>query len=230
MEEIQHRLDRESGPFQVVLGGQAWNISMEHSDYLDMYVAYIVPQDVLLRDLNELSRIAVMLLVLGGGLAVALAVGSSKVMSRGVSRVMEGIEAIERGNLDVEIQVDSNDEIRTIAAGLNHMAGRIKVLMEEKAQIEIKKKEAEIMMLQRQIRPHFLYNTLDGIRMKALLNQDHEAAEMIEKLSLLLRRTTDMKTEYVKVREELEYVTCYRISGSGTSSSWMYRFRRMSWT
>ncbi|KMW11027.1 sensor histidine kinase [Enterocloster citroniae] len=209
MEEIQHRLDRESGPFQVVLGGQAWNISMEHSDYLDMYVAYIVPQDVLLRDLNELSRIAVMLLVLGGGLAVALAVGSSKVMSRGVSRVMEGIEAIERGNLDVEIQVDSNDEIRTIAAGLNHMAGRIKVLMEEKAQIEIKKKEAEIMMLQRQIRPHFLYNTLDGIRMKALLNQDHEAAEMIEKLSLLLRRTTDMKTEYVKVREELEYVTCY---------------------
>ena len=95
MEEIQHRLDRESGPFQVVLGGQAWNISMEHSDYLDMYVAYIVPQDVLLRDLNELSRIAVMLLVLGGGLAVALAVGSSKVMSRGVSRVMEGIEAIE---------------------------------------------------------------------------------------------------------------------------------------
>ena len=105
--------------------------------------------------------------------------------------------------------MDSNDEIRTIAAGLNHMAGRIKVLMEEKAQIEIKKKEAEIMMLQRQIRPHFLYNTLDGIRMKALLNQDHEAAEMIEKLSLLLRRTTDMKTEYVKVREELEYVTCY---------------------
>lgn len=130
-------------------------------------------------------------------------------MSRGVGKVMQGMQAIEAGNLDVEIEVESNDEIRTIAGGLNHMVKRIKILMEEKSQIEVKRKEAEMMMLQRQIRPHFLYNTLDGIRMKALLNQDHEAAEMIEKLSVLLRRTTDLKTEEVTVREELEYVNSY---------------------
>lgn len=43
MEEIQHGLDRELGPSQVVLGGQTWNINIGHSDYLDMYVACIVP-------------------------------------------------------------------------------------------------------------------------------------------------------------------------------------------
>lgn len=209
MGEIQKKLSHKTSSFQVVCQHEAWNISMKYSEYLDMYVTYIVPQNVLLSGLNELSRLALGMMLFGGILAVALAVGSSKIMSRGVSRVMEGIQTMEQGNLDVEIQVESNDEIRTIAMGLNHMAKRIKVLMEEKAQIEVKKKEAEMMMLQRQIRPHFLYNTLDGIRMKALLNKDPEAAEMIEKLSLLLRRTTDMKTEYVKVKEELDYVTCY---------------------
>ena len=64
-------------------------------------------------------------------------------------------------------------------------------------------------MLQRQIRPHFLYNTLDGIRMKALLNQDMDTAEMIEKLSLLLRRTTYIKTDYVTLQEEMEYIGYY---------------------
>lgn len=209
VEEIRRNLSREDGSFQVVCGGERLNISLKHSDYLDMYIVYIVPQSVLLSDLNDLSRIAVSLLVIGGGLGIILAVGSSRVMGRGVAQVMEGMQAIEQGDLDVEVHVDSNDEISTIAGGINHMVKRIRVLLEEKAQIEVKKKEAEMMMLQRQIRPHFLYNTLDGIRMKALLNEDREAAQMIEKLSLLLRRTTDMKTEYVSVREELEYVTYY---------------------
>lgn len=207
--EITKKLSPENGNFQVLGGRKALNISLNYSEYLDMYIVYVVPQNVLMSGLNDLNRIAVLLLFLGGSAGIGLAVGASRVMSRGVGKVMQGMQAIEAGNLDVEIEVESNDEIRTIAGGLNHMVKRIKILMEEKSQIEVKRKEAEMMMLQRQIRPHFLYNTLDGIRMKALLNQDHEAAEMIEKLSVLLRRTTDLKTEEVTVREELEYVNSY---------------------
>ena len=198
-----------TGSFQIHPQGERLNVSQLYSPYLDMYIAYLVPQDVLMKDLNFLGRIAVFLVLLGGGLGIGLAIGSARVMSRGVSKVMEGMRQAEAGNLDVEIQVEGNDEIGIIAEGLNHMVKQMKILLEEKAQIEIKKKEADMMMLQRQIRPHFLYNTLDGIRMKALLNQDMDTADMIEKLSLLLRRTTDIKTDYVTVQEELEYVRYY---------------------
>ena len=198
-----------TGSFQIHPQGERLNVSQLYSPYLDMYIAYLVPQDVLMKDLNFLGRIAVFLVLLGGGLGIGLAIGSARVMSRGVSKVMEGMRQAEAGNLDVEIQVEGNDEIGIIAEGLNHMVKQMKILLEEKAQIEIKKKEADMMMLQRQIRPHFLYNTLDGIRMKALLNQDMDTADMIEKLSLLLRRTTDIKTDYVTVQGELEYVRYY---------------------
>ena len=211
--EMKSRLSagRSSGThnFQVLSGSENLNISYQYSDYLELYILYIVPQNVLMSGLNDLNKNAVILLLFGGVAGISLAIGASRLMSRGVARVMAGMQAVESGNLDVVVSVDSNDEIRTIANGFNHMLKRIKVLMEEKAQIEIKKKEAEMMMLQRQIRPHFLYNTLDGIRMKALLSQDQDTAEMIEKLSVLLRRTTDLKTEYVTLHEELKYIIDY---------------------
>lgn len=204
---LEEMIYPDKGSFQIHT--QGLNVSWMYSPYLDIYISYLVPQDVLMKDLNFLGRIAVFLVFLGGVLGIGLAVGSARVMSQGVSRILRGMRQAEEGNLDVEVQAEGNDEIDMIAEGLNHMVKQMKILLEEKAQIEIKKREADMMMLQRQIRPHFLYNTLDGIRMKALLNQDMDTAEMIEKLSLLLRRTTDIKTDYVTLQEEMEYIGYY---------------------
>lgn len=204
---LEEMIYPDKGSFQIHT--QGLNVNWMYSPYLDIYISYLVPQDVLMKDLNFLGRIAVFLVFLGGVLGIGLAVGSARVMSQGVSRILKGMRQAEEGNLDVEVQAEGNDEIDMIAEGLNHMVKQMKILLEEKAQIEIKKREADMMMLQRQIRPHFLYNTLDGIRMKALLNQDMDTAEMIEKLSLLLRRTTDIKTDYVTLQEEMEYIGYY---------------------
>lgn len=204
---LEEMIYPDKGSFQIHT--QGLNVSWMYSPYLYIYISYLVPQDVLMKDLNFLGRIAVFLVFLGGVLGIGLAVGSARVMSQGVSRILKGMRQAEEGNLDVEVQAEGNDEIDMIAEGLNHMVKQMKILLEEKAQIEIKKREADMMMLQRQIRPHFLYNTLDGIRMKALLNQDMDTAEMIEKLSLLLRRTTDIKTDYVTLQEEMEYIGYY---------------------
>lgn len=207
IKSLEEMIYPDKGSFQIHT--QGLNVSWMYSPYLDIYISYLVPQDVLMKDLNFLGRIAVFLVFLGGVLGIGLAVGSARVMSQGVSRILKGMRQAEEGNLDVEVQAEGNDEIDMIAEGLNHMVKQMKILLEEKAQIEIKKREADMMMLQRQIRPHFLYNTLDGIRMKALLNQDMDTAEMIEKLSLLLRRTTDIKTDYVTLQEEMEYIGYY---------------------
>lgn len=204
---LEETIYPDKGNLQINLKGL--NVSLLYSPYLDIYISYLVPQDVLMKDLNFLGQIAIFLVLLGGGLGISLAIGAARVMSQGVSQILKGMRQVEEGDLDVEVQVEGNDEIDMIAEGLNHMVKQMKILLEEKAQIEIKKREADMMMLQRQIRPHFLYNTLDGIRMKALLNQDMDTAEMIEKLSLLLRRTTDIKTDYVTVQEEMEYIRYY---------------------
>src|SRR5690625_3531409 len=71
------------------------------------------------------------------------------------------------------------------------MLDRINEMILNTAEIESRKREAELAMLQAQINPHFLFNTLNSIRMKVYKNKDLESAEMISSLSKLLRMTID---------------------------------------
>lgn len=66
-----------------------------------------------------------------------------------------------------------------------------------------------MMVLQGQINPHFLYNTLDGIRMKAVINKDDETAYMIEELSGLLRTSAHINKEFIPLEDELNYISRY---------------------
>lgn len=80
---------------------------------------------------------------------------------------------------------------------------------EREYQIEYDKKNAEIVSLQSQINPHFLYNTLEVIRSEAIINQDMEAAEMAEALANYFRYNISKKKDIVTVGEELDNIDNY---------------------
>ncbi len=71
---------------------------------------------------------------------------------------MQGIQQVEKGNLDVQLVVDRQDEFGRIGENFNHMTGKVKSLIAEMTEISEKKKQAEIKALESQINPHFLYN------------------------------------------------------------------------
>lgn len=80
---------------------------------------------------------------------------------------------------------------------------------EREYQIEYDKKKAEIVSLQSQINPHFLYNTLEVIRSEAIINRDFEAAEMAEALANYFRYNISKKKDIVTVGEELDNIDNY---------------------
>lgn len=89
------------------------------------------------------------------------------------------------------------------------MAHKIKELVQREYVQEIKRQEVELKALMAQINPHFLYNTLESLRMKAVVNKDHDVAEMIKKFSRFLRMNVIGSNDIVEIEEELNHVGYY---------------------
>ncbi|XEC96724.1 sensor histidine kinase [Paenibacillus tarimensis] len=100
------------------------------------------------------------------------------------------------------------DEIGFLISNYNAMIGRIDELVNRVQKVELLKKEADFKMLQAQIQPHFLYNTLETMRMLARSNHDHKVAEMAFSLGNLLRYSLS-KTDDTTLKEEVEHVRSY---------------------
>ena len=79
----------------------------------------------------------------------------------------------------------------------------------EKQTLELSKKQAEINALQSQLNPHFMFNTLESIRMKSLLNGEDETEEVLGKFALLLRQASRWDKDFITIREEMLFVGSY---------------------
>lgn len=100
------------------------------------------------------------------------------------------------------------DEIGDLISNYNAMIRRIDELVNKVQKVELLKKEADFKMLQAQIQPHFLYNTLETMRMLARSNKDYQVAEMAYSLGKLLRYSLT-KTNDTTLREEIDHVKEY---------------------
>lgn len=108
------------------------------------------------------------------------------------------------------------DEIGNLIRSYNLMVLRIKELIEvvfrrdaEKQRLELAKKQAELKALQSQVNPHFMFNTLESIRMRSLIKGEGETADIIEHLSTLLRKTINWGEDYITIEDELLFVENY---------------------
>jgi two-component system sensor histidine kinase YesM len=124
-------------------------------------------------------------------------------------KLMRLMKSVREGDLDVQFQVKYRDEIGQLGNQFNRMIGHIGQLIRDIYHMETKKKEAELQALQNQINPHFMYNTLESIRMTAEVNDDQDAADMLEILGKLLRYGISDLHEEVTLGDEIHHVRNY---------------------
>ena len=89
----------------------------------------------------------------------------------------------------------------------NLLIGMQKKIKEQ--EILVGRKNAELLALQSQINPHFLFNALESIRMRSLLKEENETADMVEKLAIMQRQYVDWGNDSVEIEQELEFVKAY---------------------
>lgn len=141
--------------------------------------------------------------------ASAYSVVIGKTVLKPIRRLHGAMEQVSRGELDIDVPCDSNDEIGQLSQRFVHMAGELKALIETRYKHQILLREAELRNLENQINPHFLYNTLDTIHWLAVRNGDMEVCEQIEALSDLFRHVLNNGEEMTTVGDELRHLENY---------------------
>jgi two-component system sensor histidine kinase YesM len=126
------------------------------------------------------------------------------------------MKEVEIGNLNGRVPVESNDEIGQLSAGFNHTVEKLSDLLEEvyvsklrETEMSLKQKEIEIKMLQSQMNPHFLYNSLETIRGMALEEGQENIAIMSFSLAKLLRYNLKNDSSFVSLGEEIRFCRTY---------------------
>ena len=170
-------------------------------------VAYV---SELLKDSRETGRIYVVSAGLIMLAAMALAVFLSREITKPIKRLSNSMREVEKGNFEnVLLDVQGENEIDRLSANFNMMTTEIKHLMEQNVEDQRQKRKSELMALQAQINPHFLYNTLDSIIWMAEWGKNKEVVLMTSSLAKLLRQSISNQNELVKVEDEVEYTRSY---------------------
>lgn len=134
--------------------------------------------------------------------------------SKRTNNIIRFMRKVETGDLVARIQDPKEDQLGQISQSFNEMLDELTRYIDRVFKAEINEKNAELSALQARINPHFLYNTLEVIRMRALSQGAKDVAEMIYSLSVLFKNMVQTKDNYT-LKDELEacrlYLELFRI-------------------
>lgn len=170
---------------------------------------------VFLEDINSykepLKNFFIVMIIIAMFIAVILAVILAAGILKPVKKLLQGMLAFQSGQLDIQVHVESEDELGILTSSFNRMTRRIKALVFENKKAERNKRKAELEALQAQINPHFLYNTLDSIIWMGEAGKSEEVVKMTSSLAKLFRISINKGDEYITVKQELEHVRSYLV-------------------
>lgn len=169
----------------------------------------IIPITELNKGINKIKVSTAVITVLLVLLTFIIILVISRQIVQPLRKLVILMKLVEKGDFDVKIEFTNRDEIGQLAKTFNKMTNRINKLINEVYVDKVKRKELELHMLQYQINPHFLYNTLESIQMMSLINNDEETSKMVFALGKILRYGINQKNEIVTVKEELSNLEDY---------------------
>lgn len=139
-----------------------------------------------------------------------------KSITKRLSIVATHMDKVKEERFEVINGSKGDDEIGGLIQSYNLMVLKIRNLIEvvfkgkeEQQALELSKNQAELKAVQSQVNPHFLFNTLETIRMRSLLKNEAETADIIGELALLFRISMDWQVDYITIEEEMRFVEKY---------------------
>ena len=220
LENIQEKLPARKASFSIHKDGEEQLVTYIFNKNLNQLFVYTMPYHYINSEVYVMLRkiliVAFLLVVLCIGIVAMVYLG----ITSPIRSMLDFCKELSRGNLSVRIFDEHKDELSDLSKSMNHMADTIQHLMEQQKDQEKKKREMELQMLQYQLNPHFLFNTLNSLRFVAAMHKDQIVSDGIQALSSLLQNTLTNKNEYITIEEELEnlqnYFSILRIRYAGS--------------
>ena len=171
------------------------DIQQSHAEYQNFFVAMIR---------SSIIVFAVILLAI-----IFLSYQIPHSITRPIKRISEVTDQVAKGDLTVRSNVRAGAEVNVLNDSLNTMIDKINELLEQVTKEQVRLRKAEFELLQAQINPHFLYNTLDAIVWLAEAGEQKKVVSMVGSLSEFFRMSLNQGKDIVSVKEELQHVRSY---------------------
>ncbi|MCY9656772.1 sensor histidine kinase [Paenibacillus chondroitinus] len=201
---------KQSGSGSFVTGEgnkkRIYTIQETHFGWKIVGVAYA---SELIANQNQINLSYFLWTILALVIALYLSFFISRHLSRPIKLLQSSMKQVEKGDFNIRSEFRSGNEIGQLGQTFNIMVGRIKDLMNQIIQNEEGKRKSEMKLLEAQINPHFLYNTLDSIIWMAERKKHEEVVLMTSSLAKLFRAIINKNNETVPVRVEIEHITNY---------------------
>ena len=205
-----YKIDKDGGQFVGInINNEKVLAIVDKSAYTDWDIVMAIPESQILKKINSVRDFIIVLILISIGVLIFLYFFVSSAVVMPVKKLTGLMKKVENGDFSVSMSIESDDEIGELSKGFNNMISKINLLLKKTIEFEVRNKESEFKALQSQINPHFLYNTLESIRMKCIVKKEVEIAEVINTLGNLFRLSIDRGEILVSVKDELEHVLSY---------------------
>ncbi len=193
----------------VEISEKTYQIIQKETGISQWRIVGVFPQDVTIRIILEVISYFIFFALIILLIATALLTYLTKAITKPIGELKGLMEEAEQGKLDVRFESEYNDEISMLGRSFNSMIESINRLLKLVYTEQKAKREAELKAFQAQIKPHFLYNTLDTINWMAMEYEADDIVEVIQSLTNLFRISLSKGNEIISLENEVLHVSSY---------------------
>ncbi|EKQ50399.1 MULTISPECIES: histidine kinase [unclassified Clostridium] len=208
-EFIKDKLEYEKGEVDYNQGNEGYIILYKESPIPNNYLVNVIPLNNISQEIKNSRHVviwgSVCLLLL---LSVVVYYATKTILKR-LYKIISAVKQVRTGDLMPSIEVYGNDEVGVLAHNFRQMMKTIDTLIKDSINKEIITKEAELKALKTQIDSHFLYNTLENIRMMALVEENYMVSDCLAALGDMMRYNMKWNNEFVPLSEEISHIKNY---------------------
>ncbi|WP_239617237.1 cache domain-containing sensor histidine kinase [Cohnella mopanensis] len=176
---------------------------------MDWYLVKLTPYEHLYKTAEGITRINTWVGAMFLTIAVLATLLISYRFTKPLLSLIGYVNQIERGHLNVDIDIRSNDEIGLLSRRFRSMMQTINNLILKEYRLELANKTNQLKALQAQVNPHFLYNALQSIGTVALQHKDQQIYSLVTSLGKMMRYNMNTGESIVELEKELGYVQAY---------------------
>ncbi|SCX81726.1 cache domain-containing sensor histidine kinase [Alkaliphilus peptidifermentans] len=169
----------------------------------------LVPLDIIMKNDQFIKSIILWGCVISLIVCIVVALFLARNIANPINVLVKAMRDVEKGDLTVEVDFQRSDEIGVLGISFNRMVKRLRKLMSNIIEKQQRIRVSEVKLLQAQINPHFLYNSLDCIKWMAKLNQVEEVSTITTHLGKLLRNSINIGDEFTTVEECINLIKSY---------------------
>ena len=172
---------------------------------MNLRVVTAMPKASMLLDRRHVHTMITVLSVACSLLIIGLIIPFSRSFTKPLAELGAGMSRMKKGEYVPIRDYPFKDEVGDLVDSYNHMISEMQYLINRVHVSELRQRDSEIVALQSQINPHMLFNTLESIRMSALMNGDTVVSKMISSLARMFRTILDSMGREHSIRDEVKY-------------------------